>query len=198
MDLIHEVLQRLCLGSGTVSLPLLEEAAGHLDISPVHARQALDMWQDLDVVELDGDTITLHEGSPPSQPAPAGWAQQAVPLTPSCRSIALLSLFDGMGTARLGIDDLLGHLGRREALTHSWFVESDATLRQAVARAWARRTALTGASPYTPLAGDVCSLLADPTILQQVAPFPPPNRRRDPASYRCCPPPMPGPHRCWG
>ena len=75
--------------------------------------------------------------------------------------MALLSLFDGLGTARLGLNDLLRHLHATHTLTHGWFVESDDTLRAAVANVWARQTSTFQEPSYQPLGTDVfnsCSI----------------------------------------
>eukprot|EP00969_Alexandrium_andersonii_P059335 2612997-Alexandrium_andersonii.AAC.1 len=48
--------------------------------------------------------------------------------------IALLSLFDGMGTARLGVEDVLRHAGQMDALAATGCVELDAGLSGAVER----------------------------------------------------------------
>ena len=120
MDLVHEILQRLRPLGEPASLEELLDTAQLLEVTAVHARQAVSMWHDLEVARCDGNTVTLLRGSPPSQPNPSGWAQRAPSVLPGPRAVALLSLFDGMGTARLGLDDLLEHIGRRDALTHSW------------------------------------------------------------------------------
>eukprot|EP00974_Lingulodinium_polyedra_P107695 10423982-Lingulodinium_polyedra.AAC.1 len=48
------------------------------------------------------------------------------------RRVVLLSLFDGMGTARQAVDDMLRVLRRAEALVGSFFAETDAQLGDAV------------------------------------------------------------------
>eukprot|EP00969_Alexandrium_andersonii_P028714 1254214-Alexandrium_andersonii.AAC.1 len=42
-----------------------------------------------------------------------------------CVRVPLLPLFDGIGTARLGLEDALSALAQPGRLTASWFVESD-------------------------------------------------------------------------
>eukprot|EP00975_Prorocentrum_lima_P058504 12272008-Prorocentrum_lima.AAC.1 len=51
------------------------------------------------------------------------------------RPIALISLFDGAGIARLGMDDLLLHLGMPQALVVSMAVEIDPGIAAATQRA---------------------------------------------------------------
>ena len=75
------------------------------------------------------------------------------------RPIALLSLFDGLGTARLAVDEVLRMEGGSVRLVGSWYAEWHAPLRDAVERLWARRHAVTGCRRHEPVANDVWDLL---------------------------------------
>ena len=78
--------------------------------------------------------------SPPrmaSQPPETNAGHEA-----SARPVALLSLFDGTGMARVGMDDLLRMAGAPQALTNSAFVELNDELAHAVREHWRARTAL--------------------------------------------------------
>ena len=73
--------------------------------------------------------------------------------------VALLSLFDGLGTARLAVDELVRIMGGRITLVESWFAEIHPPLHQAVAAAWARRADRFGCVRHIPLVTDVWDLL---------------------------------------
>eukprot|EP00974_Lingulodinium_polyedra_P022855 2206202-Lingulodinium_polyedra.AAC.1 len=53
------------------------------------------------------------------------------------RKVVLLSLFDGMGTARLALDDTLRALRCSRAWAGRFFAETDGRLGDAVQDAWA-------------------------------------------------------------
>jgi site-specific DNA-cytosine methylase len=75
------------------------------------------------------------------------------------RAVALLSLFDGLGTARLAIQDALAELGHPTALAFAGFAELDAVLASAVEEYWAAGARAGGWLPYQRLAADVWDLL---------------------------------------
>ena len=79
--------------------------------------------------------------------------------TRAARPIALISLFDGLGTARLALQDLLEELGQPGALAWAGFAELDPLLATAVARHWQAGASLGAWLPYHRLAGDVWDLL---------------------------------------
>eukprot|EP00969_Alexandrium_andersonii_P342007 15117945-Alexandrium_andersonii.AAC.1 len=62
--------------------------------------------------------------------------------------LALLSLFDGIGAARLGVEDALAALARPVRLTASWFVESDNQLAPLVEAYWLGRSRVLGTTPH--------------------------------------------------
>ena len=70
-----------------------------------------------------------------------------------------LSLFDGLGTARLAVQDALVELGHPSALTFAGYAELDAILASAVERYWAAGAGAGGWLPYQRLAADVWDLL---------------------------------------
>lgn len=59
----------------------------------------------------------------------------ATALGASARPVALLSLFDGLSTARVAVDEVLRAVGGRP-LVASWFAEWDPCLREHVAACW--------------------------------------------------------------
>ena len=75
------------------------------------------------------------------------------------RAVVLLSLFDGVGTARVALDDFLSRAGLGGKLEGSFFAEWDGQLAQAVERLWADRVANDGVVMHTKVAGDVWDLL---------------------------------------
>jgi hypothetical protein len=79
--------------------------------------------------------------------------------TQATRPIALVSLFDGLGTARLALQDLLEELGHPGALAWAGFAELDPLLAAAVARHWRAGASLGAWLPYHRMAGDVWDLL---------------------------------------
>ena len=84
--------------------------------------------------------------------------------------MALLSLFDGSGFARLVLGEILASLGCPGALVASSFAEIGDDLAEAVARHWAERARLTGEVPHRRLVGDVWNLLrGSPTPLEAFA-----------------------------
>ena len=126
-------------------------------------REALEIWAGLAVFTFcrESDSFGLRPGTsiPMSPPGPQ-WANHPTPPPPAPgRNLALLSLFDGVGTARLGVDDILAACGSTTPLSHSWFVERDAALSHAVQRWWARRGPSSGAVPHRQLGADVWDLL---------------------------------------
>eukprot|EP00974_Lingulodinium_polyedra_P064044 6186160-Lingulodinium_polyedra.AAC.1 len=69
--------------------------------------------------------------------------------------MVLLSLFDGTGMARVGVDDLLRTLGAPNILCASFYVEINSTFSRAVERAWQRWDQIGGGMPHVPIADDV-------------------------------------------
>ena len=84
-----------------------------------------------------------------------------LPVVQQGRPVALLSLFDGVGTARLAIDKISRIEGPRLQLIGSWFAEWHAPLHKAVDALWRRRTAVTGCRRHEAVANDVWDLLRD-------------------------------------
>ena len=67
----------------------------------------------------------------------------------------LLSLCDGLGTARLAVGNMLEACGAAHELAGLWFAESDHSVAAAVAQYWAHMS-----PPHTHIAGDVRELMA--------------------------------------
>eukprot|EP00969_Alexandrium_andersonii_P064243 2829640-Alexandrium_andersonii.AAC.1 len=88
------------------------------------------------------------------------------PLTPppddfsACR-VVLLSLFDGVGTARVALDMALRHYRCTPLLHASWYVECDRGLADRLEGYWVWRADVTGEVPSVPLAYDVWGLFRD-------------------------------------
>eukprot|EP00974_Lingulodinium_polyedra_P114666 11103923-Lingulodinium_polyedra.AAC.1 len=75
--------------------------------------------------------------------------------------MVLLSLFDGTGMARVGVDDLPRTLGAPNVLLASFYVEINSTLSGAVERAWRRWGQIGGGLSHVPVADDVWDVLRD-------------------------------------
>jgi hypothetical protein len=106
--------------------------------------------------------LTPLPDAAPSRQSEAGYDREPVAVAPSDGppQVSILSLFAGMGTDRLALEEILRQEGMRGRLGPSWFVESDQQLRTAVARHWAAtRAADPTTAPYTPLCDDVWQLL---------------------------------------
>ncbi len=101
-----------------------------------------------------------------AQTQPGDWA----PIRPgprwhpatNSRPIALVSLFDGSGLARITVDVLVDALRRHNvnaSLVSSIFAEQDNDLARAVERCWAVRTSLSRQPKHRRSAGNVWDLL---------------------------------------
>jgi site-specific DNA-cytosine methylase len=75
------------------------------------------------------------------------------------KAVALLSLFDGLGTARLALQDALEELGQPAELNFAGYRELDSVLASAVEEYWAAGVRAGGWLPYHRLAADVWDLL---------------------------------------
>ena len=74
-------------------------------------------------------------------------------------TMVLLSLFDGVGTARVAIEELLGAYKALHRLKASWFVELDTELSGHVQRWWQAHHEQTGDRPtgsFVPMFGTSC------------------------------------------
>eukprot|EP00969_Alexandrium_andersonii_P126272 5581826-Alexandrium_andersonii.AAC.1 len=135
--------------------------------TPAMIRECVEHWAGLEVVEAreDGclricpDSLTppplllAAPAAPPATPVDApGFLGGRAPL-------ALLSLFDGIGTARLGVEDALAALPQQGRLVASWFVESDEQLAPLVETYWRGRARLLGLTPHRRAAAGVWELL---------------------------------------
>eukprot|EP00975_Prorocentrum_lima_P069040 12923961-Prorocentrum_lima.AAC.1 len=70
------------------------------------------------------------------------------------RRIALVSIFDGAGIARIGLDDLIRHIGHTAALQLSYAIEIDVTLSSATQRALGAEANPPVSPPHSILAQD--------------------------------------------
>ena len=122
--------------------------------------EAAENWASLGVVEIGAGTVIIRPGtvsSPPvtaSQPPTSAGGREI-----SLRPVALLSLFDGTGMARLGMDDMLRMAGSAGALVYSAFAEIDGVLATAVEAQWRARAACGMGVPHTQIARDVWDLV---------------------------------------
>ena len=71
--------------------------------------------------------------------------------------VALISLFDGTGLARVAVELAMGD--QRDRLVQAGFAELDNGLSMAVQQYWDRRAGLTSCAPYKRLAGYVWDLV---------------------------------------
>ena len=129
-------------------------------------QEALENWYSLNLLDWPGygDEVGLTAEA---------WCAQACHLVPSLprnapaddgpggsvRPVALLSLFDGLGAARLAVQDALEELGQPAALSFAGYAELDAVLASAVEGYWAAGVRARGWLPYHRLAADVWDLL---------------------------------------
>eukprot|EP00969_Alexandrium_andersonii_P065616 2892018-Alexandrium_andersonii.AAC.1 len=110
-------------------------------------RECVEHWAGLDAIEAheDGGLRLCPDSQPPPPPLLAGpGAPPATPVdVPGYQGrrapLALLSLFDGIGTAWLGVEDALASLAQPGRLAASWFMESDNQLAPRVEEYWLRR-----------------------------------------------------------
>eukprot|EP00969_Alexandrium_andersonii_P228887 10108812-Alexandrium_andersonii.AAC.1 len=126
-------------------------------------QEALTLWEGLGCVERNalGDVrVCRPAGAPATQPvggpplSPPGPAPGATTSTP----LVLLSLFDGVGTARLAVERILQVAGCSEALVASWFCEAQRPLAAAVAASRALRSQRVGVCPHRLATHDVWDL----------------------------------------
>ena len=73
--------------------------------------------------------------------------------------LALISLFDGTGMARVAVGNLLRVCSRGPVLVQSVFAELDDALARRVEGYWEERARRTGCAPHRRIAADVWGLL---------------------------------------
>jgi len=158
LDLVVEALWRLQAHRRPVSKGVFLDEMRTYGIENEHAMAFAEQWRSIGglIFNTAGNTLRLIgdlENVDPTQQR--GWMASPVPppATGSGPAVGLLSLFDGMGTARIGLELMLGRLGALQALVGSWFAENDPRLSHAVSQAWRRRaqngSPLTRRSPAT-------------------------------------------------
>ena len=167
-----------------VSIEQVTEAVAASGLTAGMVMEAIENWVSIGVMDVGPDTVALHPGvveSPPrvaSQPPAENAGHEA-----GARPVALLSVFDGTGMARLGMDDLLRMAGAPQALTNSAFVELNDELAHAVGEQWRARAALGTGIPHSQIARDVWDLVR--------------GGRETTARYAsCCTARCPAPHSC--
>ena len=129
--------------------------------------EIIDYYASLSVLYRDPDNqhIVIMMSIPASGDAqPAIEAPLPTVLAAGAASpIYLLSLFDGIGMARLGVEQILYDLGLRAALAATWFVELDERLGCCVAARWAQQQ-----PPYLQLTNDAWNLVRQPELLMRI------------------------------
>eukprot|EP00974_Lingulodinium_polyedra_P052645 5064390-Lingulodinium_polyedra.AAC.1 len=90
-------------------------------------RETLENWESLHIMTIQRQEVALHL---PNLENHAAATAPHNPATPR-RTITLLSLCDGTGMARVGLEDLLRMLNARGALTANYFSELDPALAEA-------------------------------------------------------------------
>ena len=162
LDIIFEAIRAADGGQDgvAVALPRVVEAAAAHGLTEGMTMEAVENWASLGVVEIGAGAVAIRPGtvsSPPvtaSQPPTGAGGRETNP-----RLVALLSLFDGTGMARLGMDDMLRMAGSAGALVYSAFAEIDGVLATAVEAQWRARAACGMGVPHTQIARDVWDLV---------------------------------------
>ena len=132
LDLVFEELRGGAARPGArVPLPWLQHQVARHGLDPAMLQEAPENWespglldwpqrgQEVGLVEDAWRTQACHLDSPRQPPT----AEASRP-----RPVALVSLFDGLGTARLAVQDVLEELGCPQALRLSCFAETDPLL----------------------------------------------------------------------
>ena len=138
--------------------------AGHYDTAAHFWRTTGFLSEEGPCVHLTRDELIT--GDSPVTPGhwcpmapPSGRGSAAPPHADAGCSLALLSLFDGTGMARVAIDQALSQLGSsRPTLALSAFAELQTDLAAAVQAFWNQKARDTGCPPHTCIANDVWDL----------------------------------------
>ena len=139
LDIVYDAIRHLSGRHSQLDVPLRDVAAlvAPYDLNPLQVREAVENW--ISLCEFSVDEGWQHVRAAHGAFQGPGCAHRTIPPTPPSGApprIALLSLFDGIGTARLGIGDVLQALGAQDALATSGFAELDAGLAAPVANYW--------------------------------------------------------------
>ena len=128
--------------------------------------EVLSNWASLGALHWahDGRIHLSDEWQSPPLPRPATSVAPGVPTgaVGGHQSLVLLSLFDGVGTARLGVE-LAAAQVQYAGLVASWAVEIEPHLRTAVEHAWRGHVV-----PHRPAAADAWDLVRRPELLAAV------------------------------
>ncbi len=138
--------------------------AGHYDTAAHFWQTTGFLSRDGPYVRLAGDELITADS--PVTPGhwgpvapPPGRGSAAQPNANAGCTLALLSLFDGTGMARVATDQALSQLGtNRPTLAASAFAELQADLASAVQALWGQKARDTGCPPHTCIANDVWDL----------------------------------------
>ena len=103
--------------------------------------------------ERDAAVVTGRPGPPPGI-----WGLDVEDPAEPQRSLVLLSLFDGIGTARIAVEHALQEADLQGKLRTSFFVEKDGSLASAVEKYWQEKARRGQGPPHLRLADDVWDL----------------------------------------
>ena len=132
-------------------------------------QEALENWQNLELLRLDSRAGVIHVDRGRIQalghePTEGLWTSNAprattAPGDGASTPLALFSLFDGTGLARLAVGELLAATCGGPVLVQSVFAELDNDLAVAVETYWETRARQTGCVAHRRIATDVWNLL---------------------------------------
>ena len=171
IDIIFDIVLRL-QGERDDPIPIANVAqqARPMGFTDLQVQEALENWVSLLVFRIDsaaGTVLALRDYIAALALELPSWAGGRTPEagnapTPPADvipTIALLSLFDGSGLARLAVEELLRALGLANRLVQAGFAELQDDLAIAVQAYWQRRANLSRGVAYQRLARDVWDLL---------------------------------------
>ncbi len=161
VDQLYDYLQRR---GGSSDLAQAQGEFDRLGIGPL-LPDVMASWTGLNLLTAQGDRICLintDRVTPDSPVTLACWLPATPPASRLATSanprprLALLSLFDGTGLARVALDQRLRAMGpAAPTLVASAFAEIQASLGCAVQRLWAAEATATGCTPHQYIAQDV-------------------------------------------
>ena len=139
MDVVFDLLREAAPRPGaSVPRRLVEQRAAERGLSSDMFREALENWYSLNLLDWPGfaEEVGLTAEAWCTQmchlvDAPGGGPANVQPGR-ACRPIALLPFFDGLGTARLAVQDVLEELGHAGALEFVAFAELDSAFAAVV------------------------------------------------------------------
>ena len=169
-DLIRYSFRGLRSAQPRIELSQLMEWVTSKGCAHGEATRAITYWRMLWAITVEGTWLHFHEEVArqlEAQTHPGDWAPiqhgpYRWPAATDARPIALVSLFDGSGLARITVDVLVEALRQHDvnaSLHSSIFAEQDGALARAVTRYWSNRASLTRRPRHRQMAGNVWDLL---------------------------------------